>query len=225
MAIIAKDSGKSFDPIDAGLHVGRCVSMIHIGTVEQVFKDETKSLNKVQLTFELPNELKTFDEEKEEEPRLISQDFTLSMSSKGNLRKTLESWRGKPFSEDEAKAFDVTKLLGVACMINVIHKESNGKTYANISAVTPPAKGMDIPEQITPSFEFNYENCKETFDSVPEWIQKKIAKSEEFAASGLTFEETSKEEKEEAPKAEKKKAAPKKAAPVKEEETEEEPLF
>lgn len=208
MAIIAKNNGGNFEPIEAGMHVGRCVDMYHIGTVEETYKGDVKQTNKVLLTFELPHVLHVFDKEKGEEARKISKEYTLSMSPKANLRKDLESWRGKKFTEEEAKAFDVSKLLGIPCMLNVIHRESGGNTYANIDVITPLAKGTECPEQIYDSFEFNYDNVKETFDKCPDWVKKKISQSAEFQATGLTYTEEGENKetvipKKEAPKTEK----------------------
>jgi len=187
MAIIAKNNGGNFEPVPAGLHVARCVDMYHIGTVEDTWKGEVKQMNKVLLTFELPDVMHVFDKDKGEEARKISKEFTLSMSPKANLRKDLESWRGAKFSDTDAKEFDVTKLLGMPCMLNVIHAESGGNTYANISVITPPAKSTVVPEQIYESLEFNYDNAKETFEKCPTWVQKKIVQSAEARALGLAM--------------------------------------
>ena len=81
-----------------------------------------KQVNKVRITWELPTELKVFNPDKGEQPQAISKEFTLSMHEKSSLRAFLTSWRGKGFTEDEAKAFDVTKLLGVPCMLSIVHE-------------------------------------------------------------------------------------------------------
>lgn len=180
--IEATASSTDFKPVDAGTYVARCYSMVHIGTIEQEYMGEIKEMNKVRISWELPTELKVFKEEKGEQPQSVSKEFTLSMHEKANLRKFLESWRGKGFTEEEAKKFDVTKLLGKSCMISIIHKTSKqGKIYAEISSISTLPKGMTCPEQINPSFEFTFTPyTPEKFEVLSDWLKDKIKTSKEY---------------------------------------------
>jgi hypothetical protein len=181
--IVAETSQKSsFELVPAGNHIARCYSMIEIGTVEEEFQGEKKTLKKVRITWELPLETKVFKPENGEQPYSISKEYTLSMHEKANLRRDLESWRGKGFSETEAVRFDITKLLGVPCMLNVIHKVSkSGNDFAAISSITPLAKGTSCPDQVNKSFEFGYaEFSQAKFDSLPEWLRDKMKVTPEY---------------------------------------------
>jgi hypothetical protein len=182
--INASSSGSDFKPVDAGTYVARCYSMVHIGTIEQEYMGEIKEMNKVRISWELPTELKVFKEEKGEQPCSVSKEFTLSLHEKANLRKFLESWRGKGFTDEEAKIFNVTNLLGKPCMISIIHKTSkNGKLYAEISAVSTLPKGMTCPAQINENFEFTFTPyTPEKFDELPDWLKDKIKTSKEYRA-------------------------------------------
>lgn len=174
--------GSSYEPIPAGTYPARCYSMIHIGTIEENILGQTKKLNKVRITWELPTETKVFKEENGEQPYSISKEFTLSMNEKSNLRKFLEGWRGVSFTEKEAEAFDVTVLLGKPCLLSVIHKLSkNGNTYAEISSVSTLPKGMSCPKQVNPSFEFNYNPFSlDKFETLPDFLKDKMKQSEEY---------------------------------------------
>ena len=139
MAIIAESTGSSnYEPIEAGTYAARCYSMVYLGTLDEKFQGQEKTQKKVRLTFELPTELKVFKEENGEQPCVLSKEFTLSMHEKSGLRKFLQNWRGKAFTDEEAKKFDITVLLGKPCMLSVIHKtsEKSGKTYAEIASVS-----------------------------------------------------------------------------------------
>lgn len=177
-------SNKNFQPIEAGTYPARCYSMIHIGTVTETFQGESKQLNKVRISWELPNELKEFKEGEGERPFVISKEFTLSLHEKATLRKFLESWRGKTFTEAEAKKFDVSTLLGLPCMVSVIHKTSqNGKTYAEISGVSTVIKGFTVPPQINPTQVLSYDNFNyQLYDTLPQFLKDKISTSVEFNA-------------------------------------------
>ncbi len=182
MPITAKESDVKFELVPAGNHVARCFSMIEIGTEESEFQGKKKHLYRVRVTWELPNEKKVFDQAKGEQPFTISKDYTLSMFDQANLRQDLESWRGKAFTEDEAKSFDITKLIGVPCLLNVVHTVSQkGSSYSKISGVTPLIKGMNCPPQINPSFVFSYDTWDDKkFAGLPEYIRKRIESTPEF---------------------------------------------
>lgn len=182
MSIPATKNGSTFEPIPAGTYAARCYSMVQIGTIEESFQGKPKKLHKVRITWELPTELKVFKEENGEQPHVISKEFTLSMNEKAILRKFLEGWRGRTFSEEECERFDITVLLGKPCMLSIIHKTSSNKNvYAEISSISAVPKGMTVPDQINPSFEFSYDNfSEEKLLQLPEFLQNKIRSSDEY---------------------------------------------
>lgn len=183
MAINASDNGTKRELVPAGNYIARCYQMLHIGTVVENIMGEDKRMNKVRIGWELPTELKVFDPAKGEQPLVVSKEFTLSMNEKAILRKMLASWRGKDFSEDECKGFNILKLLGVPCMINVIHKTSKkGSEYEDIASITPMPRGMACPEQITKSVVWDFEEPDYALlESLPDFIKDKIKSSEEYA--------------------------------------------
>jgi hypothetical protein len=187
MSIVAKSSGGTTrEPIEAGMYVARCFQMLHIGNViETIPGMAPKKMNKVRITWELPTEMRVFKEENGEQPLTTSKDFTLSMHEKSGLRAMLKGWRSKDFTEQEAAAFDITKLLGVACMLNITHKPSKdgSQMYEQISGVTPLPKGMTCPPQINPNQELTYDNWDQSlFDKLPDFLKDKIRSSDEYKA-------------------------------------------
>ena len=181
--IATNKSGTAYEPVAAGNYVARCVKMIHYGTITEDYLGTPKTANKVQLTWELPTELKVFKEENGEQPYVLSKEFTLSMHEKASLRKWLEAWRGKNFTNAESEAFDITNLVGKACMLNVIHTTKGDKTYANISGVSSMPKGLTCPPQINDSVVFSVDEFdQKLFDSFPDYIKDKIKGSVEYKA-------------------------------------------
>lgn len=186
MAIIAPKSGGSNLPkkvTPAGSHVARCYSMIQIGTVESEYLGEKKTLHKVMIDFELPLETAVFREGEPEKPFVISKEYTLSFHEKSTLRSHLQSWRGKAFTDEEAAKFDITKLVGATCMLNVVHKASadGTKTYANIASISPIPKGLTCPEQVNPTRILAYDSWnQDVFMSLPEWLADKISATPEY---------------------------------------------
>lgn len=179
--ITATSTATKRELIPAGNYIARCYQMIHIGEI----MDTTygRLINKAIIGWELPTELKVFRQELGEQPYSIRQEFTLSLNEKANLRKLLASWRGKDFTEAEAKAFDITALIGKACMLNIIHKHSaSGSTYEYISSISPLPKGIVCPPQINESFILDYDNfSEEKFNVLPDFIKDKIKNSLEYA--------------------------------------------
>lgn len=188
MAIIAKSSGESTqrELIPAGTYLARCYSIVHLGTVKQTYLGEEKWANLVRITWELPTELRCFNQEKGEQPCAISKEVTLSMNEKSTLRALLTGWRGKNYTEEEAREVDISKLIGQPCMVSLFHQASKSnpeKVYERIASISPVMKGMTCPPQINPSFEFSvldYDQAK--FDSMPNFMQEMIKGSKEYQA-------------------------------------------
>jgi hypothetical protein len=64
-----------------------------------------KTQHKMMIQWECPEyriEIEK-DGKKLDLPRAISRRYTMSLGKKANLRKDLEAWRGKPFTDDEVR--------------------------------------------------------------------------------------------------------------------------
>lgn len=201
MGFIAKDTGGdgNFKRVPAGVFIGRCYSLIDLGTQTETGAYGTKDLHKIRISWELfgdddeGNPL-TIVVDGKEMPLTISKKYTVSLHEKANLRKELSAWRGKDFTEEEAKAFDVSKLVGAYCMINVVTSETNGKIYSNVGGITPlpgalknakPAPvhenvlfNLDEPDMAV--FATFYDQLKETIKKSPEWAKHSGTKNSEY---------------------------------------------
>ena len=134
MPIIVKDNRREFTPAPEGLHQAVCVDVIDLGIQPSPWGDKQK--------IEIRWQLDQIDEETGKRFMVMSR-YTTSLNEKANLRKHLEAWRGKKFTKEELDGFDVEKLLGVNCQLQVIHNLSdNGGTFANVQAIVPLGKGM-----------------------------------------------------------------------------------
>jgi hypothetical protein len=133
--------GGNFTPPPAGTHPAICYRVIDLGTQSTVYNGERKQAHKVMLSWEITDpEIRMEDGR----PFTISQRYTWSMHEKATLRKALESWRGQPFKDADFGdgGFNIKKLLGVGCLLSVLHAEKDGKVYANINAIMKLPKGM-----------------------------------------------------------------------------------
>ena len=181
MSLIAKALEGTFEPVKEGTHIGVCSGVIDLG--HHLNKTYNKVQQQVLLMWELVDETITIDGK--EVNRTISETYTNTLSESGNLRPALEAWRGKKFTDEELAGFDLSKLLGVATQLAVVHNSRDGRTYANIAGLMALPKGYPTPilpkEQLL-LFDIDSETVLDDLLKLPEWVQKKVKESEEFKA-------------------------------------------
>lgn len=177
MAIIAREKGTAIEPITEGVHTAVCIMVIDLG--EQWSEAFQKTNHKVMITWEVTDESTTIDGE--EKPRVISKEYTLSLSQKATLRNHLEAWRGKKFTDQELDCFDMVNILGTSCQLQILH---NDKGCANVAAIMAMPKNMPKvkPKSETVYFDLSTPECLAFMDKLPEWVQDKIKKSEDYKA-------------------------------------------
>jgi len=78
---------------------------------------------------------------------LVTRQFTLSLHEKAALRKFLVSWRGKQFTPEELQGFDLEKVIGAPCLLQVLHNRSQDgqRVFANVDNIMPLPKGFPKP--------------------------------------------------------------------------------
>lgn len=178
---VKENQGGGYPPIEAGSYRAICYSIVVLGTTyNEVFDNVQK---KIMFTWELPDE--RIEVDGEDKPRAISATYTLSLNEKANLRKTLESWRGKQFTAEELRGFDITKVLGAPCMISTTTGTNTlGKQYAKVTGVSRLPKGMEVPKDTeNPKVVFDISNdaCPlEDMEKLPNFVQERIKQSEEY---------------------------------------------
>lgn len=162
---------KEFELCPPGNHVARCYSVVDLGYQDTEWQGVHKSVRKVRISWELPNEL--MDDGR---PFSVSANYTLSLGEKANLRRDLQSWRGRAFTEEELRGFDIESVAGVPAMVNVVHNTGrDGRTYANVGSISPLPKGLECPPAVNDVLVFSTDDFNpEEWDSLPEWLQNKI---------------------------------------------------
>jgi hypothetical protein len=179
MAIIASDTGGGgdFKQVPQGTHLAICNMVVDLGKQRKEWQGQERIRPEIFIRWELPNERLTWtdrDGKEQEGPMIIGQTYTLALNDRANLRRDLEAWRGRAFTPEELAGFDVSKLLGVPCMVTVTHADRQGRIRANVTGVTGLPKGMPKPEktEMDPIL-YDRDNLS-AWDHLPEWLQKKI---------------------------------------------------
>jgi hypothetical protein len=177
---------KKFEIAPAGTHLARLYRIIDLGTQMREYEGKVNMLRKAKFFWELHGEDGTGKPllTSEGKPLIQSKEYTMSLGEKANLRRDLEAWRGKAFSEDELKGFNLANVLGQFCMVNISHREKGDMTYADlkgVSAVPNIYKKAGLPEGINSTLMFSLDKFDEqVFESLSESIKDTIRKSPEY---------------------------------------------
>jgi hypothetical protein len=173
--IVATTGANEYPKVPTGVHNARCVRVIDLGTQRNDYGGNITYKRQVLIIWEIPDQITN------DQPMTISKFYTLSLHEKANLGMDLVSWRGRPFTEQEKQGFDITKLLGITCQINVMHNDS-GKE--KVSSVMPLGKDTQLKDQYHESISFSIDDFqkgqREQFNKLSEGIRKMILRSKEL---------------------------------------------
>jgi hypothetical protein len=162
MAGYGTDSGPKELPTK-GIHQAVCAQVHSLGY--QTFKGQTSLSPKCVFVFELDEKMK--EGQMAGKPFVLSERHSLYMGKPGkpsNLRKFLEKWKEKAYTEEEAKATDIKKCEGVPCTLTVTHEPKDGGGFR--------AKIVDIGKRNT-----QLPLVPRTYVEVPKWITEEKAKA------------------------------------------------
>lgn len=178
--------GSDFEKVPPGTHVAVCDMIVDVGLqpgnpnfvgiTDKDGKPDSRGQPspKIYFRFEVPSQRMTYTKDgvEHEGPMTIYANFRASLNKKANLRKAIESWRGKKFANDgEAEQYDVFAVLGKACMILVTHSE-DGK-YANIDNIMALPDGVPKPKAENPLLKYTKEEDA-AYPQLPPFLREKI---------------------------------------------------
>lgn len=160
----------------AGSLPARCCHVIDLGTQAVEYQGAKKALHKIVIAWRLE------DLRADGTPFTVSKRFTASLHEKAALRAFLEAWRGKPFTPEELKNFALPRLINAPCLLNIVHVERNGNTYADIKSISPLPRGLTPPPEVKnpivfdlddPDTWLNFDRLtkrqQEAIEDAPEW--------------------------------------------------------
>ena len=94
----------------------------------------------------------------------IMKRYTNSLEKKSRLKVDLESWLGKPFSNEGKYTFDLESMVGKNCFLSIIHDDTSGDTYANIASIMSLPEGVSLMQA-------------DRQRSLPDWVKELKSKS------------------------------------------------
>ena len=209
--MVKAKQGGSFKPVrlpKPQTTVARCISVIHIGTVANIFNGklntEKPKTEKLWVQWEFPKLMEIFSEEKGEQPWTLGLELTLSTNENSNLAKLVSNWRNNPLSAIEEKSFDPMIMLGRTCMISFVHNTklkyrgqdlteiTNENSSLKFNGIMPLPEELTCPAQINPEITWDWEPYtdggkefdQDEYQKMYPWMQKKVAESDEFKKYG-----------------------------------------
>lgn len=156
-----------------GTYPAILVGFYDMGTQVTTYQGNEREVRQCQFKWEFP-ELKTKD------GKAICEysKYTYSDSPKGNLMKDLKSWKNIKDGN-----VDPDTLLGQPALVTVTHsdKPDGSGVWVNLSVGGVP-KGMKVKKPTEPiqSLYLDEGFDEEVFNSLPQWMQEKIASTKEY---------------------------------------------
>lgn len=183
MSMIASDNGGQTIPkLEGGVYTATSSAIVDLGL--QTSEKFQKTQRKFMMIWNIKDEEVEVNGEKL--PRTITKEYSFSLNEKSTLRKDLQAWRGKMFTEEELQGFNLLNILNKACQLQIILEEKNGKQYNNIAGIMSLPKGTVI-ESLSNTYHFDIEDESTYMNwmSIPIWIQEKIKKADNYVGSNL----------------------------------------
>lgn len=173
MSVVVADKGGGGNPPPPGVHLGVCSRVWDLGEQEGF---QGKLQHKVVIVWELDSRLT--EGEYAGKRHIHMQTYTASLNEKARLRQDLEAWRGKAFTPEELQGFDLEKLLGVMCQMNLVeYTKQNGGTGVKMASIMPPPAGATRME---PELDAEY---------MPGWVKTALGQGEGGSSKDDTFDD------------------------------------
>lgn len=144
-------------PIQEGNSRAIIYRIVDLGTQTKTYNGNEKQEATVKIFFELVDQRHAFKEGDEEKPLIIAERYNNSTNEKSSLMKmaaSLDKLNLK--SQKDRENYNIFKLCGKKCLVNIVNAVKDGKTYSNVKAVTPPITGSEAsyPELYNPIIKF-----------------------------------------------------------------------
>jgi len=193
MNTISEQTNTERKLVPKGTHLGRCISIVDLGTGPETYKGETNIRRTINITWELPKQ--TIEIDGELKPMRLSKKFTASLDPKAVLRKFLDSWIAP--TAEQLRNFDPENLLGKTCLVTVGHyTNGRGEQAAGVNGVSSLPEGMEVPATDTELMAFDPSNPAINWDKLLDWMKERVQQSQEYkkakqaTPANVTIDET-----------------------------------
>ena len=204
MSLTLKQGDNDFEKLEQGIYHATCFRMVDLGTQDNTYKGETNKKLQVRLDFEITEALDPDTNQvlmADGRPFGVGKEYTAYLFESANIRKDLESWRGKSFTHEELDSLELTDFLGCTVKIEVgLTKQTAEFAGGNpkIMRLSEPRNGTEQVATVNPQVAFDMSvycdefngnsnaNSKamcDVFEDIPAYLQKKVEESYEYRAA------------------------------------------
>ena len=169
------DKGGDFKSLEPGNYPAACDQVVLFGYQRTEWEGKAKLQEKLYIRWQIPS-VRVQDKDGNDLPAIIGRTYVNSMFKLAWLRRHLESWRGKPFTEEEERGFDIKKLLGVPCLVQVVaYERQDGSHRTKVDAVTQLPRGMVAPQVEGATVFFDADDYSPAqFEALRPWQQEMV---------------------------------------------------
>ena len=131
--MIVSRSPTEYEPLPVGVIPAVCVTYYDCG-IQRGFQGKLQ--HKLVILWEM-------DARKSDGTRFqATKTYTASLSEKANLTADLQSWRGSAFTDAELEGFELDRIVGKPCQLNLVKiKKANGDPFVEVQTVLLPPRG------------------------------------------------------------------------------------
>lgn len=151
------ENSDSFEPCPAGVYAACLVRLIDKGSRQESYQGGPMTWKrKLLMGFEIVDDEVRM---KDGKPFMVFREFTFSMHEKGALRPFIGGWAGKAMTDQEAREFDFSRLLGAYGFVNIVHKIRTDGTYrAELQSISKLPKGITPAALVNKPIMFDCDN-------------------------------------------------------------------
>ena len=211
LTISGESGGGDFPKLEPGIYHGTCYSIIDLGESDQEYKGVVSKKKRIHLGFEITEAVDPSTNivmTEDGRPFGAFKTYTASTSELSTLRKHVESWRGKSYTDEEVNSFDITQMIGCTVKIEIgLTKKSDFGEGGNpkIVALREPRDGIKKVETHNDIVLFDIDDyCDEftgnsspkskamcdVFESLADWHKSDIEASYQWMVAKQKFEDT-----------------------------------
>lgn len=179
MGFAGATEGGVFVQAPPGNHAAWMYQAIDLGTQESPYGFQRKVI--------IGYELAVKDEQGT--PFTISKWCKPSFFKSATMRRLVEGHLGRKLSSAEIPGFKWDECLSVPCLVNVSTQETEKGTRSIIASVASVPSGMQVSERVAEPIIFDLNEPDQViFNQLSDGLKQIIAKSPQFALSGLVLE-------------------------------------
>jgi hypothetical protein len=178
MGLTVRDNGGGdYELIPEATYIATSYLIADLGTHEYEYMGNSGTKQQVYVGWELN------DTDSQGRPFTIGKYYTASLGKKANLRKDLEAWRGRAFTDSELEGFHLHNIMGKSCSIGIIHKEAGEYKKARISSIQALPKGTNAYQPVNKLIIFDLDEFNsDIFAGFPDFLKSTIKESAEYKA-------------------------------------------